>query len=37
MILEVQIDSEEWDVHHLLAESDVVLAANTQIWRIDLS
>lgn len=25
MILEAQIDSEEWDVHHLLADSDVAL------------
>lgn len=25
MILEAQIDSEEWDIHHLLADSDVAL------------
>lgn len=25
MILEAQIDSKEWDVHHLLADSDVAL------------
>lgn len=37
MILEAQIDSEGWGVHHLLADSYVVLAVNTQIWWLDLS